>query len=245
MITSELGLYTLPHLPAPVGIGDLRGGMKRVHLKEITPIPFCFIPGVKVVGDGFLSTDMMRGEETELMGIMREEYGDCVYVLPGSHSKVIKTDRMGRIEQFSTLLTGEMAQALAENTILRSSVDLKNDALNATFLYKGYLHCRAHGINQALFKARVAGVLFGTSPEEIYSFYLGVILCPEIGEILSYTPETVVVGGRKQLREALALLLEKIGGTTVVKLSEQEVAESVTRGMLRIYYAQGGEHDAV
>ncbi|MBQ9921538.1 MAG: 2-dehydro-3-deoxygalactonokinase, partial [Clostridia bacterium] len=89
MITSEYGLYTLPHIVAPVGIKQLYDGMKKVMLEDICPLPFFFIPGVKIQGE-LCDTDMMRGEETELMGIMQS--GGEAYVLPGSHSKLIFTD---------------------------------------------------------------------------------------------------------------------------------------------------------
>ena len=238
MITSEFGLYTLPHILLPTGLKELHNGMKEVVLEEISPIPFCFIPGVKALGEDFLSSDMIRGEETELMGILDNSNGDCVYVLPGSHSKVIRTDGEGKIQNFSTLLSGEMAQALSENTILKGAVDLSVDSIDVEYLKNGYFYCREHGINQSLFKVRILKVLFGGNPEEIYSFFLGAVLCGEIGEILRYGAETVVIGGKRQLREALAAILNAIGGMRVVTLTEEEVQGSVTRGMLRIYHAK-------
>lgn len=237
MITSEFGLYTLPHIPLPAGINELHGGMKKVLLPHISDIPFCFIPGVKMQGADFLTSDMIRGEETELMGILDQSHGNCVYVLPGSHSKIIKTDKNGRIESFSTLLSGEMAQALGENTILKGALDLTIDTLDEDYLFMGYTHCKEHGINQSLFKARILKVLFDGSPEKIYSFYMGVVLCGEIEEILSYDAEKVIIGGRRQFRVALASILQRLGSRKVVALSDQDVEGSVTRGMLRVYQA--------
>ena len=65
MITSEFGLYNLPHISAPSGIDELHNAMCEVRLDDISEIPFVFIPGIKV-SDGELShSDMMRGEEVE------------------------------------------------------------------------------------------------------------------------------------------------------------------------------------
>ena len=69
MITSEFGLYNLPHITVPAGIKELYDAMKEVTIPEISEIPFVFIPGVKVTGEGLHKTDMMRGEETELVGL--------------------------------------------------------------------------------------------------------------------------------------------------------------------------------
>ena len=69
MITSEFGLYELPHLTAPAGIKELHDSMAEVSFPEISPIPFVFIRGIKVNSDKLCDFDMMRGEETELVGI--------------------------------------------------------------------------------------------------------------------------------------------------------------------------------
>ena len=62
-----------------------------ITIKEISDIPFVFMRGVKTDDEDIDGFDMMRGEETELMGIKKKKYGECIYVLPGSHSKIIKT----------------------------------------------------------------------------------------------------------------------------------------------------------
>jgi 2-dehydro-3-deoxygalactonokinase len=99
MITSEFGLYKLDHILVPAGIGELHGAMKQVVLEDISEIPFVFVPGVKVLAEDIRYTDMMRGEEAELVGLMKKGDGECVYILPGSHSKLIQTDDQGRIEK--------------------------------------------------------------------------------------------------------------------------------------------------
>ena len=105
MITSEFGLVELPHILAPAGMDEMHAAMHKVVLEDISDIPFVFMRGVKTSVDTLESADMMRGEETELMGLYSEE---GVYILPGSHSKIIKTNAKGQIVNFTTMLTGEM-----------------------------------------------------------------------------------------------------------------------------------------
>lgn len=69
MITSEFGIYNVPHICAPVGIKDLSNAIKTVTLPEISDIPINFIPGVKKHGTELGEVDMMRGEECEFFGI--------------------------------------------------------------------------------------------------------------------------------------------------------------------------------
>ncbi|MBE6690887.1 MAG: hypothetical protein E7590_06345 [Ruminococcaceae bacterium] len=237
MITSEFGLYTLPHAIAPIGLAGLHDAMKEVILPEVSGIPFVFMRGVKCMGD-FAITDMMRGEETELMGLMDEAYGACVYVLPGSHSKVIKTDAEGRIESFSTLLSGEMFYALSQHTILGDAVDMSVEGFDAEYLLTGYRYALENGINKAVFKTRVQKNMFGATPLQCSSYFRGVILCDEIREILRYDVPTVVLGGKKQMREATAAILRAVSDKRVICLSDEEVESSVVKGQLKIYYAK-------
>lgn len=47
MITSDMGLLEIPHVPAPASVGDLRDAMRTQTFPEIAPFPIHFIPGVR------------------------------------------------------------------------------------------------------------------------------------------------------------------------------------------------------
>ena len=66
MITSDMGLLEIPHVPAPASVGDLHDAMRTQTFPEIAPFPIHFIPGVRnfagpVDLDNFGMMDMMRG----------------------------------------------------------------------------------------------------------------------------------------------------------------------------------------
>ena len=234
MITSEFGLLKLDHAVTPVGISELHEAMQEIVLEDISDIPFVFMRGVKTSCKNLEGADMMRGEETELMGIMSEDDGECVYILPGSHSKIIKTDSSGRIESFATMLTGEMTAALAQNTILKASVEFL-EYFDEEFLLNGYKYCVDKGINEALFKVRILKNIFGCESLKVYSFFMGVILCGEVEAVLKINAPKVVIGGKKQLKEALALLIGSKSDCKVVCVSDSVVDKSSSVGMIRIY----------
>ena len=237
MITSERGLCNLAHISTPAGKKELRESLYETVLAEICEIPFCFIRGVKSEGGALSDCDVMRGEETELMGLLEERTGGVRYVLPGSHSKHILVDAEGRITRFRTMMTGELFAAVMQNTILRDATDFSHAQIVETMLTDGYEYCHAHGINEALFKVRILRNLRGASAEDCYSFLLGAVLGDEIDAILDGEEETVVLGGQKQLREAMALLLSRVGKKTLVCLSDEAVAASTARGAIRIFEA--------
>ena len=233
MITSEFGLCALPHLVAPVGLRELHDGMHKTVIEAITSIPFVFIRGVKTVGE-LENTDMMRGEETELAGLC-DVCADALYVLPGSHSKLIETDGEGRIVHFATMLTGEMIAALSAGTILKDAVDLTCRTLDEASLLDGCRYASERGINEALFKVRVLKNLFGKSTEETYSFFLGAILADEIGAILHSRLRRVVIGGKAQIKHATAVLLRELSDKEVIVVDDATVDASSAVGAVRIF----------
>lgn len=174
------------------------------------------------------------------MGITSPTDGENVYILPGSHSKIIKTDALGRITEFYTMLTGEMLFALSDGTILKDAVDLSCGEVNTEYLMKGFEYCRKNGVNEALFKTRVLKNLFGADKNECYSFFCGVVLCGEVEKIAELAPRRVVIGGRRQIKEALKTLLSHVTECKLCVLTEEQVACSTALGAVRIYeYSEG------
>lgn len=234
MLTSEFGLYKLDHTVAPAGIAELHNNSREVILKEISPIPFYFVCGVKTVGDSLVDINMMRGEETELMGIRREDDGECIYILPGSHSKIIRINEKGEIFEFISTLTGEMIAALTKGTILSTCVDL-NSKLSDDGLFEGYDYAYEYGINEALLKTRTLANIMKKDSDYLYSFFLGVVLCDEIKATVKMAEKTVVISGREEIKLAIATLLGKYSDKKVIALDKALVDSSTVRGAIKIY----------
>ena len=235
MITSEYGLCNLPHINTPAGLNELHENLHKASIPEISPIPFVFVRGVKMQGDDFSCTDIMRGEETEIMGIINPEYKDCVYVLPGSHSKIIRTDDNGCIVSFDTMLTGEMTFVLSQNTILKDAVDLSCESFDEDFLLEGYEYAKIYGLNKALFKVRILKNIFECSALQTYSFFLGAVLQGEIECIINSGAKTVVLAGKAQLKEPMVHILKHRSVLDVCVVSDNEVDNSTSLGAVRIY----------
>lgn len=233
MISSEFGFCNVEHIQAPAGIRELHDTTYETVLSDISDIPFVFIRGVKIKGENVEETDVMRGEETELMGILQD--AKSAYILPGSHSKIIRTDEQGRIVDFATALTGEMIASLSGQTILKDAVDLSVTELDSEYLLQGYQCCERQGINKALFKVRLLKTQFGRSKEQIYSYFMGIVLHDEIEEVLRLNVEKIVIGGRKQIKEALQSLITALSGKEVLCITDEEAEHANIRGMIRIF----------
>lgn len=234
MITSEFGLYEVPHTVAPAGIELLHSNMKEVLINDVSDIPFVFISGIRTEGT-LEQTDMMRGEETEIIGLAEKYSTNAVYVLPGSHSKIVEFDSENRISHFTTAMSGEMIAALSGNTILKDAVDLSVDKFDSEYLLLGYEIAEKLGIAQALFKTRILKNLFKKDKCQVYSFFLGVILFSDIQTIKNSQNSTVVIGGKNSLKNSLAYLLEQKTEKEIICAEETDVEECISIGAIKIY----------
>ena len=235
MITSEYGFCNLPHITAPAGIEELHNEMYETVIEDVSKIPFVFMRGIKTEGTELEEADMMRGEETELIGVLKTHKDACLYVLPGSHSKHISVDRNGHIVALRTMMTGELFAAVMQHTILKDTTTLACNEIQKAELLNGFYYTQKRGINESLFKTRILKTMFNGTPEQCYSFLLGCVLCDEVEAILQANEKIIVLGGQKQFRTALALLLNEISDKKIITLSDSEVESSTSLGAIQIF----------
>ncbi len=116
MVGSRQGWVEAPYLPCPASPASIAGGLVEV--------PFAAHPGVQVLLVPGLSSrdasgvpEVMRGEETKLVGLIETVGGEGLVCMPGSHTKWARLEG-GRIAGFATYFTGEAFAALRDGTIL-------------------------------------------------------------------------------------------------------------------------------
>ena len=110
MIGSRQGWTEAPYVECPTDIDALARAIVRTPGGELA-----IVPGVTCRDDAGVP-DVMRGEETQLVGAIdaRER---AIAVLPGTHSKWARVVD-GRIESFITYMTGEVYSVLLAHSIL-------------------------------------------------------------------------------------------------------------------------------
>ena len=138
--------------------------------------------------------DVMRGEETQLLGL--DDYqGEKTVCMPGTHSKWVKLHGR-RVISFTTFLTGELYHILSTASLLRHSVDpaARFEADDADFLQACSELIKAPDqLSARLFSIRAAGLLHGLTPERASAVLSGLLIGAEIGGALR-TSEVVLVG---------------------------------------------------
>jgi 2-dehydro-3-deoxygalactonokinase len=136
MITSELGLVEIPHLWAPCNIKTLAENLTPFKDDTIFPssVPFYFIRGIKnhfdpnsVSMKEVGTLDFMRGEETQVAGLLENPYVllPCYITVLSSHTKFIAVDENQSILGSVTTLSGQLYEAILKETFVGKSV--RND----------------------------------------------------------------------------------------------------------------------
>lgn len=249
MITSGQGLYELKHIDAPASFEKLVGAVKKVRLPEISEtVDFYFVPGVRFLDQPESGKDMMRGEETELMGALGDgdEEKNIAFLHFGSHNKLMLVEK-GAITNSVTTVGGELLWAVTQDTILKSGVgDLlgggKAFSLDGQFVRKGFANSEAQGLTRALFLGRICQVLEDAEPAQVLSYLYGAILAADaegFRRMFGNGVDRIVLYGRREFVESFRLCREEILGERAREISLGEISyeesENLSlRGLLKI-----------
>ena len=158
------------------------------------------VPGVRDRGaDGL--PDVMRGEETQLLGLLATQPGlaqAATIVLPGTHSKWVRLQQ-GRLQGFATRMTGEQFALLREHSVLGRLMAPAETFDSAAFT-RGVAAARSSGgadLGRLLFSVRTLG-LFSELPATGLEDYLsGLLIGVELAAALpacAATAPLVLVG---------------------------------------------------
>jgi 2-dehydro-3-deoxygalactonokinase len=116
MASSGLGMKELPYAPVP-----FRATGEDLY-RLLIPASVDFSHSMLLISGARTTDDVMRGEETQLVGAFSPaDNGERLYIFPGTHSKHVRVND-GRVQRFSTYMTGELFHLLATKSILAGSV---------------------------------------------------------------------------------------------------------------------------
>lgn len=120
MVGSRQGWHEVPYVDVPAGVEALAAGVATFTVGDGRSLSI--VPGVRDAA----RPDMMRGEETEILGALAMRLGLAAHsriVLPGTHSKWVEI-RDGRITGFATMMTGELYALLTRHSILGAMISV-------------------------------------------------------------------------------------------------------------------------
>lgn len=188
MVGSNLGWTVAPYADAPAGLPELARAMV-----EVAP-GVRIVPGVRCEGIAG-APDVMRGEETQLLGWVAQHpergRGRHVVCHPGTHAKWALIED-GRIVRFVTAMTGELFAVLGKHSVLKSDA-----AADDAAAFAAGLGAAGDGAALAarLFTARARVVGGQAAAESTPSYLSGLLIGAEaasVPQLLGVTPDMPV-----------------------------------------------------
>lgn len=178
-----------------------------------------------------MAPDVMRGEETQLLGALGlEAAGEALVCMPGTHSKWVRV-KNGTVAHFSTFMTGELFGVVSRETILSLAVagaDDSEDVDSFKAAVKAAYDAPAFAAN-LLFGARSRQLLFGSTAAAARETLSGTLIGAELAAGLSGTvPKagiTLIASGR--LASLYRLAFDALSVTT----QPIDADEAVRRGL--------------
>ena len=236
MIGSRQGWIETPYLSCPAGPDLLAEHLTYVNINSNIPNSspsMAIVPGIKRLEKGV--PDVMRGEETQVAGLIWSQHQSGLCVLPGTHSKWVFTNDY-RIETFTTFMSGELFAVMVEHSILNRLMDGKNFNKDAFLIGCNQSLNSSYGILKQIFSVRTMGLFEKVEPKGIHSYLSGIIIGYEIKEGLdiyfknkSIKEKEVILIGEISLCNLYRLAFEIAG--VKVKLVKNNL---VAKGLLHI-----------
>ena len=197
MASSNIGLAELPYQDFPFSWDLTQFPVKKINEDEKFSHPLYLISGFKT------DQDVMRGEESLLLGCDITDNNEKIFIFPGTHSKHVFVKNKSGV-YFKTYMTGEIFNLLAEKSILRHAVKKGTDEKSFSDGFQAGLE--GNLLHQA-FMVRTRQLLQHANPVSGYQFLSGLL----IGEELAQLKEThcpVYVVCSESLKQAYLTGLE-------------------------------------
>ncbi len=197
MASSSMGMRELPYLALPLAIDGSALSVERAAARAEFPHELALVSGVRS------HDDVMRGEETQLIGACALGVADHlaaartrVFLFPGTHSKHVEV-RGAHAVAFRTYMTGEFFELLATKSVLAHSVAVGADlrgAENLTGFTEGVRDGASGNLLHAAFRVRTRALLGKAAAPENYHYLSGLLIGAELRELPAQDEPITLVG---------------------------------------------------
>ncbi len=179
MVGSNIGWQVAPYVPAPAGVAELAASLLRIDDRTM------IVPGVST------STDVMRGEEVQLLGAVAAGLvpGDALLVQPGTHCKwAMMAD--GGIAGFTTAMTGELFALLRAHGLL--AAQLHGEVTASSAFFEGVMDGKRRDLAASLFGIRAAKMLGARDDADAAAYASGLLIGSDVAARLAAVPDAPI-----------------------------------------------------
>ncbi len=233
MAGAKQGWVEAPYLHTPTRLDALHAGAQRVDI----PGDVRILPGVAQADPA--APDVMRGEETQLLGITEIDFTGLVCI-PGTHSKWIRIEN-GSVSSFATYMTGELFSVIAHHSILKHAInqDAGSPAANDAFregLQRALKTPAA--LSTSLFSLRAAQLLGFQRQTDGAARLSGLLIGTEIADAgMRYGKQPVRLIGAGALGDLYAAALTDAGFAITIVDAERASQQGLTKAAIHLWGA--------
>jgi 2-dehydro-3-deoxygalactonokinase len=181
MVGSALGWQEVPYVDVSVALGDLPQHLAAVR-EPWDGGPRLIVPGY-CVRDAWGQPDVMRGEETQLLGAWALGYHSGWFVLPGTHSKWVEL-QSGRIVQLRTYMTGELFDLLGRHGTIAAAAGTVAQVWDEAAFQLGVQSARYSTLHHQIFVCRARVVSGDMLASGVKSYLSGLLIGAELHDML-------------------------------------------------------------
>ncbi len=242
MASSSIGMEEIPYATLPFAVDGSQASVRRFDQQADFPHDILLISGIRS------QHDVMRGEETQLIGLIAlldslgTKIDDATFIFPGTHSKHVYIQNR-QLTHFDTYMTGELFDLMANQSILKDSVDISSLANTSVDAIKAF----RKGVNQAklsitlnnLFRVRT-NQLFDKFTKKQNAFYLsGLLIGAELSDLPKKASWPLILCSGSNLSHFYELAIDELqltDRTITVPAELSDKAASI--GQLHLFHNQ-------
>jgi len=205
MVGSASGWQEVPYVGTEVALTDL-----AAHLVPVQGHPGCYIVPGYCARDG--GVDVMRGEETQLLGAVAMGLRDGWMVLPGTHSKWVYL-RDAKVEQLATYMTGELFAMLSAGGTLSALIGPGAGEADDPAAFEAGMRDARRGkpLTNSLFGVRARVVSKSMPAAQARSFVSGLLIGTEFVAAASHASGPITLIGSPVLGQRYASAAASFG----------------------------------
>ncbi|MFY8043292.1 MAG: 2-dehydro-3-deoxygalactonokinase [Rhodoferax sp.] len=180
MVGSALGWHEVPYVDSSVPLQDLAA--HAMPVPDTLGVSALILPGYRVRNAQGMP-DVMRGEETQLLGAWALGHRSGWFVLPGTHSKWVELDE-GRVVQLRTYMTGELFELLSKHGTVAAAAGGAAPVWDASAFAEGVKAAGHQALSHQIFSVRARVVCKDMPASSTTAYLSGLLIGTELKDVL-------------------------------------------------------------